>query len=234
MRVDENVIAILPMKGHSERVPGKNIKILGDRPLFYHVADQLRKVSCLSKLIINTDSEEIAQLALERYSGWVEVSMRPKHICGDSVSMNNVLQYEIDRTDHKGIFLQTHSTNPFLQADTVSSAIQYYRQCLALRSVDSIFSVKKHYSRMYTSDFRPINHDPSHLVMTQSLDPILEESSTFYLFTKSSFNEVGARIGRHPGVYPLSRFEVLDIDYLDDWDFAQMVYEFLNKEVVLF
>ena len=83
------------MKGHSERVPMKNIRDLVGRPLFCHLGDTLRDTGLFESLVINTDSYELANFATQRYGTWVRIIERPKEICGDHVPMNSILEYDV-------------------------------------------------------------------------------------------------------------------------------------------
>ena len=87
------MIALLPMKGHSQRIPNKNIKKILNKPLFFFIADKLKKVEKFDSLVINTDSKIISELARERYGSWVKIINRPKHLQGDSISMNSIYIY---------------------------------------------------------------------------------------------------------------------------------------------
>ena len=66
-----------------------------------------------------------------------------------------------------------------------------------------------------------MNHDPNRLIRTQDLDPLYEENSNLYLFTKESFNRTGARIGRNPLLFETPISENIDIDNEDDWARAE-------------
>ena len=118
-------IALLPMKGHSERVKNKNIKNLCGKPLFFYIADTLRSLKFVKKLVINTDSQKIANLAIEKYGEWVEIHDRPNHLKGDEISMNKIIDYDINLSGVNNFYLQTHSTNPLLEAETIE-AISYF------------------------------------------------------------------------------------------------------------
>ena len=90
-------IALLPMRHTSERIPQKNYRELAWKKLFYYVADTLFKSKIFKKLIINTDSEKISALVLERYSDWVVIHKRPEVLRGDLVSMNKIIEYDIKK-----------------------------------------------------------------------------------------------------------------------------------------
>lgn len=212
--------ALLPMKGHSERVPSKNIRHLGGKPLFFHIARTLLSVTDIERLVINTDSQEIADLAVKEYGDDVTISWRPVEIQGDMVSMNRIIEYDLGHYPLETHFIQTHSTNPFLKAKTIEAALCKYREQVASGAVDSLFSVTEIRARLYRSDLTPINHNPRELLRTQDLDPVYEENSNFYLFSGSSFMLNRTRIGAKPGIFAVNDIESLDIDTPDDWELA--------------
>ena len=81
------ITAMMPMKGHSERVPGKNIRPLAGRPLFHWMMEALRGSKYIGEILVNTDSEAIGREA-ERLFG-ARYLPRPDHLLGDRVSMTD-------------------------------------------------------------------------------------------------------------------------------------------------
>lgn len=223
MESNHQLAALVPMKGHSERVPGKNIRPFAGSPLFHWIADSLQKSQYISKIIINTDSQEIAQNALN-YFDKVIIIDRPEAICGDMVSMNNIIEHDLSQIEGEH-FLQTHSTNPLLTTATINKAIESYFD--NLQSYDSLFSVTRHQVRMYSRDGRPINHNPNELIRTQDLEPIYEENSCFYIFSRTSFTESGnRRIGLKPQMFEIDKIEAVDIDEEQDFQLAEAIHRF--------
>jgi CMP-N-acetylneuraminic acid synthetase len=216
--------ALIPIKAHSERVPNKNFRLLAGRPLFHWILHTLSASRHISEVIIDTDSERIANDARRLFGA--TVLMRPKHLCGDDVSMNLLIEYDISQVegDH---FFQTHATNPLLKAPTIDRAIESYFDAGAH---DSLFSVTPWRKRFYSEDGAPINHDPNRLLRTQDLSPLLEENSSLYLylFSRRGFGDSRHRIGRKPLLFPINLPEAMDID--DENDF-QMVEFLLNKQL---
>lgn len=220
------VVAILPMKGNSERVPGKNLKEFNGKPLFYHVLETLLDSKLVSNVIINTDSDEIAHLA-RTFGERVIIHSRPEEICGDFVSMNKIIEYDINKTDSIH-FIQTHSTNPLLKSSSIDKAIQFYFD--NLENYDSVFSVTRLQTRLYWQDGTPINHNPKELIRTQDLAPIYEENSNFFIFSKESFkNADNKRIGIKPHLFEIDKIEALDIDESQDFQIAEMLHKSRNK-----
>ena len=221
------VTALLPMKAHSERVPDKNVKSFCGRPLYHAVLSTLLKSEYIDKVVINTDSKIIKEDALKNFERVVIID-RPKNLQGDLVSMNDIIAYDLSKTDDE-YFLQTHSTNPLLRPQTIDLAIETYLK--NLKKFDSLFSVTRLQTRLYWKDGSPINHNPNELLRTQDLPPVYEENSNFYIFSKKSFVDAGSfRIGLKPQMFEISKLEAVDIDEPEDWEIAEILYKRrLNK-----
>lgn len=206
------------MKGHSERVPNKNLKMIAGQPLCLWMLQTLLQVPELSSIIVNTDSEEIANTC--QVSDKIVIHPRPQKLCGDFVSMNDIIGYDISQST-ADIYLQTHSTNPLLEADTISKALSIYIKNLP--ECDSLFSVTALQTRLYDKNQQPINHDPNTLMRTQDLDPIYEENSNLYIFSGGSFHANNQRIGKNPYMYSIPAKEAIDIDELIDFEIADFL-----------
>ena len=212
------VVALLPMKEHSERVPNKNLKQMNGLPLFYHILLQLGKSEHIASIIINTDCKKIIDLCSLDFPN-VLCNERPDKICGDFVEMNEIIKYDLSMTDEEH-FLQTHSTNPLLKETTISSAIEFYFDNLV--KYDSVFSVNKLQTRLFNHNLHPLNHKKGEILRTQDLPILYEENSNFYIFSKSSFATAeNNRIGQNPFAYEMNKYEAIDIDNVEDFNFAE-------------
>ena len=117
----------------------------------------------------------------------------------------------------------THTTNPFLTRESIIKAIQTFDQAKIDKNIDSLFSVNRLQTRLYQKNTDPLNHDPNNLIPTQNLEPLFEENSNLYLFTKASFMKTKARIGSNPMMFETGRIESIDIDTPEDWELASLV-----------
>jgi CMP-N-acetylneuraminic acid synthetase len=215
------ILALLPMRHASERVPGKNHRPLNGRPLFHHILMTLLDVSLIDEIVIDTDSELIVRSVGEQFPERVRVVPRPEHLRDGDVAMNDVLLNTV-AGNPADWYVQTHSTNPLLRADTISRAIE---DLLAhAPENDSLFSVSRLQTRLWWSPSRAVNHDPEVLLRTQDLPPIYEENSNLYMFSGSSLRQARNRIGRAPIMFEIDRVEAWDID--DEQDFV--IAEFLQ------
>ena len=220
------ITALLPMKDNSERIPYKNLKLLDGKPLYYWVLNNLIKSKIINNVIINTDSKDISNSILKNFtSSKIQLSERPKNLIGDYVSMNEIIQYDINNID-SDIFIQTHSTSPMLKLSTIDKALNLMIN--RKKKFDSIFSVTKIQKRFYDKNTLPYNHDPK-MLTTQYLEPIFEENSCFYIFTKESFNLSKSRIGINPIMFELDEIESIDIDYPNDFKLAEIVHKNFYK-----
>jgi CMP-N-acetylneuraminic acid synthetase len=213
--------ALLPMKAHSERVPRKNFRPLAGKPLFRWILDTLLSVEMVGQVVINTDARYILEELGLREDARVRIRDRRPELCGDLVSMNLVLADDVANCDGDE-FLMTHTTNPLLSAATITRAIQDWRKT---PDADSLFSVNRIQTRFYRRDGTPVNHDPARLVRTQDLEAWYEENSCLYLFTRDSFGETQARIGKSPMMFVTPSLESVDIDEEYQWTMAAALIE---------
>ena len=217
------MIALLPIKEHSERIPEKSFEKIGFKPLFSFIIDSLINSQHISKIVINTDSERIINEIGKLYpTDSIHFIDRPKELRGDLVPMNDIIKHDINQFE-TNLFIQTHITNPLLKTKTIDNAILFYKN----NTYDSIVSVNEHKSRFYDSKYNPINHDgSSNILRTQDLKPLYEENSCFYIFSKDSFIKSGNnRIGNKPFYFTINKLESIDIDYYEDLQLARALYK---------
>lgn len=223
----DSIVALVPMKGHSERVPRKNLKILRDKPLCYYVLKTLTSTDKISRVVVNTDCADIAEYVSKNFPS-VSINEREQYLIGDHVSMNRIIEQDIETYPAK-TYLQTHSTNPFLSRTTILSALEAYDKCLTDGN-DSLVSVNEVLSRLYWENNIPINHNPLSLSRTQDLPKVFLENSVLYIFSRGSFvSNSMKRTGRHPFFYATPKIESIDIDDKEDFELAKICSERLSE-----
>ena len=140
------IVALLPMKGNSERVPNKNLKDFCGRPLYHRILNTLLESKYINEIVVNTDGQKIKEDLERNYKNRIKVHERPEEIIGDFVSMNKIIEYDINKVE-ADLYIQTHSTNPLLQSQTIDSAIE--KMLRNQKECDSMFSVTKVQTRLY-------------------------------------------------------------------------------------
>jgi len=220
------VVALVPMRHHSQRVPGKNYRPLAGKPLYQHILDSLLNCPEIGQVVIDTDSDIIMEGVRARYPQ-VHLLERPQHLRVDDMSMNEILAYDTGQVP-ADFYLQTHSTNPLLPATTISRAVQTF--LASYPAYDSLFSVTRLQFRLWDQLGRAINHNPAVLLQTQDLPPVYAENSCLYIFTRQTLIERRNRLGERPMMFEIDSAEAWDID--NEMDFSIVEFLMLKKRTI--
>ena len=216
------------MKANSERVKGKNFRDFCGKPLYRWILDTLLAIDKIDQVVINTDARHLLEQSGLVGDDRVLVRDRRAEICGDEVSMNLVIADDVAGVE-ADIYLMTHTTNPLLGPHTIEHALDSFLEAHEKGEADSLFTVNKVQTRFYREDGSPVNHDPGNLLRTQDLEAWFEENSNLYIFTRDSFEQTNARIGKKPIMQETPRFESIDIDTQEDWDFAAAMSQYISS-----
>lgn len=228
-----STIGIVPMRHHSQRVEGKNYRLLGNKPLYHYIIETLLKNECMIDLIlIDTDSDTIINGIIDFFgqNDRIIISRRPTEICQPGVSMNTIIKHCLSRNkqfwDENTIFFQTHCTNPFLDSESVYQSLKIFKT----GKYDSIMSVNLFQKRLWTTNGTALNHNPGKLIQTQDLDLLFEENSCFYIFNSNTFLTYNNRIGNKCFFYEMSnKLESWDIDNEEDFEIALIILQYLKE-----
>ena len=209
------------IKHNSERLPSKNFLVLGEKPLYKHLLDELSG----ENVYIDTDSGPLHQ-SLEHSP--VTCYMRDKKFIDletDSdykvspvlLMIDNFLDKYVD--DENEIIVTPHVTSPFVKLSTILNASKFLS-----KGYDTIQACTLHKEFTYF-DGKPVNFDDGVVQKTQDLKPVMMGNGAFFIFTKKTFKENNNRTGKNPYFYPLSIPESIEIDNEEDWNLAEKVYE---------
>jgi CMP-N-acetylneuraminic acid synthetase len=216
------IVSLVPMRHHSQRIPGKNYRPLAGKPLYQHIIETLLMCPEIDQVVVDTDSEPIID-QLEAHFPQVRVLKRPEKLRADEIPMNEVLAYDTSQVE-ADFYLQTHSTNPLLNSGTISKAIDAF--LVNYPAYDSLFSVTRLHTRLWDQLGRAINHNPGILLQTQDLPPVYEENSCIYIFTRKILLARRNRLGERPMMFEINSVEAWDID--EELDFQ--ITDFLLKQ----
>ena len=219
-----NVVAFMPMRHSSERVPGKNYRDFNGEPLFHHMLQTLLGCPEVTRVVIDTDSPTVADQCAEKFPS-VLVLPRADHLLGGEMAMTEILRYDATQVEADW-YLQVHSTSPLLRSETVSKGLATLEN--SLDTHDSLFSVTRLQTRLYDADFKPVNHNPAELLRTQDLPPLYEENSGMYVFSNQQIAK-GRRFGDRPLLYEIDPLEATDIDEEADLVLAETLQR-IKKE----
>ncbi|MCB0617295.1 MAG: acylneuraminate cytidylyltransferase family protein [Saprospiraceae bacterium] len=216
----KKIAAIVPMRHSSERVPGKNYRDFAGKPLYHHVIQSLLACRAITEVVIDTDSPVILEDAAKHFPQ-VRLLERPEHLRAGEIPMNDVLLHSV-RQLSADFFLQTHSTNPLLSADSVQRAVDTFLAQFPI--YDSLFTVTRLQTRLWDQLGRAVNHNPNILLRTQDLPPVYEENSCLYIFSRDILEQKHNRIGDRPFLLEIPALEAQDIDVELDFLVAEFLY----------
>lgn len=214
------VVAFIPIKLHSERLPHKNILDLGGKPLCYYMTDSLLKVKGIDEVYVYCSDESVKKYLPEG----IKFLKRDKYLDGNLVKGQEIYESFINQVD-ADVYVLAHATAPFIKTESFQNALDNVLN----GDYDSALSVKKIKTFIWYKG-KTLNYDLKDIPRTQDIEPIYYETSAFFMFKKEVFTEMGKRrIGNKPYFQEIDDIEAVDIDYPDDFKFAQTIIKNINN-----
>ncbi len=213
----------IPIKAHSERVPGKNLRILNGKKLYEFVCENVRRADVFDDVFIDTNSREIAEYA-ERM-GFFVIERKPE-LAMNTANGNDLLVYHYSQYPDYDFYFQLFATAPYLQPRSMKSCCN---RLTSSTEYDSCFTATANHS-FYWYAGTPVNYRPGILPRSQDMLPVIEETTGLYGICRDSLEKYRCRIGRKPYIHIVDKFEAVDINTEEDVKIAEyigkMVYGF--------
>lgn len=207
------IVAIMPIKLKNERCPGKNIRMLGPKPLIQYELDSLKETSMCDSINVYCSSEAV----IPYLPKGVNFIKRPEFLDLPTSNFTQIFSNFMNTVD-ADVYVYAHATAPFITVDTMKECIQ----AVVSGEYDSAFCAIKLQDYLW-KDGEPLNFDASNVPRTQDLDPIYQETSGVYVFAKEVFEKHKRRIGKKPFIKEVSFKETVDIDNPEDFDLAEIL-----------
>tara|TARA_B100001123_G_scaffold440727_2_gene580405 strand:- start:1008 stop:1673 length:666 start_codon:yes stop_codon:yes gene_type:complete len=215
------IAAIIPIKKNSERVPGKNFRLVNGIPLYRYLLDKLKNCN-FDRVYVDSDSEEIKKYCEK--NGYFFIQRKPELTKNDA-SGNDLLNYhaEIVKAD---LYFQLYITSPLLKIETINECIKILKQN---QSHDSILTSKSIRTWFWYKN-KPVNYDPRSLPRSQDATPLIYETSGLYGIRRNTLISNKSRIGNNPLFYEVSDEEAIDLDTERDFQYLEYyIKNFLNN-----
>ncbi len=220
------VLGVIPARGGSKGVPGKNIRDFNGRPLIAYSIDAAKSSKTLDKFIVSTDSEEIAAVARE-YGAEVPF-LRPAELGGDGVPTMKVLAHALDFLEGEGTACDTvvclQPTSPFRTSRHIDEAVELYSRNPG-RALASVCPVAESPSWMVTVEGDVgtafVEGGWSH-TSRQDLPPLFRLNGAVYVLPSELVRE-GGSLPERITVYRMTPEESVDIDSELDWRLAVLL-----------
>lgn len=211
-----NSACFIPIKSNSERVPGKNFRVLNGKKLYQYICEHVKEADVFDDVFVDTDSLEIAQFAHEL--GFKVIERKPE-LGTDEANGNDLLMYHFLQFPSYDFYFQLFATAPFLQPDTIQSC---YNHLLQSKEYDSCFTATENYN-FYWFCGQPVNYRPGILPRSQDMPPVIEETTGLYGIKARSLERFHCRIGENPFAYIINKFEAVDINTENDLRMAEFI-----------
>ncbi len=222
------ILALITARGGSKRIPGKNIRPLGGRPLIVWSIDVAKGIPEICDILVSTDDPTIADVA--RNAGALVPWLRPAELASDTatsvdVALHALDWYESENGTVDGLLL-LQPTSPFRSRDTVLRGIRKFR-LHQQRFVVGISLAESHPMLCFQVDgeiMRPFIDGGIHL-RSQDLPPAYVDNGAFYLLTPDDLRR--SKSFYSDDMIPLEiekPEESIDIDTEWDWKMAEAVF----------
>ena len=207
------IVAIMPIKLKNERCPGKNTRLLGPKPLLQYELDSLQETGLCSSINVFCSDEAVVPYLPQG----VNFLQRPKELDLPTSNFTQIFTCFMNEVD-ADIYVYAHATAPFISVETMKACIEAVKN----GEYDSAFCAVKLQDYLWKNG-EPLNFDATNLPRTQDLEPIYQETSGVYVFTKEVFKQYKRRIGVKPFIKEVSFREAVDIDNPEDFDLAEIM-----------
>lgn len=219
-----HILAIIPARGGSRRLPGKNLLDVAGRPLLVHSIEHANRAKGVTRTVVSTDDPAIQAVSI---SAGAEVILRPPELSSDTATSESALRHTLDVLKDRDayqpdlvVFLQC--TSPVREHDDIDRAIQH----LIHTGADSLFSATESKWLLWRSSaegVRSFNYDYRHRRREQDMAVEWRENGSIYVFRPWVLQEHGNRLGGTITAYEMSYWSSFQIDSAEDLDLCDWI-----------
>lgn len=210
------IACFIPIKENSERVPGKNLRLVNGKKLYEYVCEHVKAADIFDDIYIDTNSKEISFYANEMGCNVIE---RKPELALNSANGNDLLNYHYELYPMYDYYFQLFATAPYLQPKTIKDCVSFL---LSSGEYDSCFTATENHGFYWLNQI-PINYRPCILPRSQDMEAVIEETTGLYGISRESLEKYHCRIGKKPYIHTVSKFEAVDINTEEDLKVAEYV-----------
>jgi CMP-N-acetylneuraminic acid synthetase len=203
-----SVVAVIPARGGSKGIPGKNLRAVGGVPLVVRAITAARSCGLIDRVVVSTDDAAIADASL---AAAAEVVNRPAHLSGDRASSESAVLHALDQLAPADVVVFLQPTSPFIDEVALCDAIERVRG----GREDVVFSAVETFDFLWSIDAegaRGVNHDSSSRVRRQDREPHYRETGGFYVMRAAGFRRARFRFFGRMGVAIVDERTAIEID----------------------
>lgn len=214
------IVAFVPIRLNSQRVEGKNLRLLGGRPLMTYLLESLAAARNIDQVYVYCSDESIKKHLPEGVS-----FLKRDSRLDSNTTLGEEIYDAFTRKVEADIYVLAHATSPFIRTSTIEDGVERVRS----GEYDSAFSAERVQTFTWWQG-KPLNYSLERIPRTQDLEPVYVETSAFFIFRREVWQQMHRRIGVKPYTAVTDRIESMDIDNPDDFLLAEaIVAANLNK-----
>ena len=226
-------LAVIPARGGSKRIPGKNVKLFGGKPMIAWSIEAVQRTGLFDRIVVSTDDKEIASIA-RKYGADVPF-VRPAELSDDHTSTAPVIAHAIEwhlkQDFHPIEICCIYATAPFLRSEDIILGQKTLNQSdvdFAFSATSYAFPIQRAFK--LREDGRIEMFDPSQFqVRSQDLPEAFHDAGQFYWGTRDAWLSGTPIFGSKSAPVFLPRYRVQDIDTPEDWEQAELMMKVLRN-----
>jgi CMP-N-acetylneuraminic acid synthetase len=207
------VVAFLPAKGTSSRIPNKNMSLLDGKPLYLHALEKLMKCDFIDEVYLDTESEEVIEMTSEVDC---HVLKRSPDLASNKTDGNRLFMNEVEHVD-ADIYIQMLCTSPFIDIESIRLGIDKVRS----GDFDSAVLVQK--EKQYLWNESGPTYDINNIPNSIDLADSVIETMGLYIINKEAALKTQRRIGERPFQIEATPIEAVDVNWPEDFELANLM-----------
>ena len=230
-------LAVIPARGGSKRIPRKNIKLFFGKPIIAYSIEAAQKSNLFDGIVVSTDDDEIRDIS-QSYGADVPF-VRPESLADDHTGTLDVIKHAIQILEERHLDFENicciYPTAPFLMPEIISGA---YKKLISadwdyvLPAVEYSYPIFRSFFQKETGELEMVY--PEHFKSrSQDLPKVFHDAGQFYWGKKSAWLGSKNFFGDTSSIYQLPEWLVQDIDTLEDWKYAELMFEALFKKNII-
>jgi CMP-N,N'-diacetyllegionaminic acid synthase len=221
-----NILAIIPARGGSKGIPGKNIKKINGKPLLQYTINASLNSKFISKTIVSTDDDKIAKIAKKLK---VDVIIRPKNLANDKAQIEPTMEHVLKKLKTKegyvpDVIILLQNTSPLRTSKHIDNAFKKFKD----KKLDSVLSASFSHQFIWRTKkelSKPLNYDPNHRQNRQELSKDFKENGAIYITKYQNFMKSKCRVSGKIGIFEMPEHRSFEVDSKIDFS----IIEFLLK-----
>lgn len=222
-------VAIIPARGGSKRIPRKNVKNFRGKPMIAYSIRACIESGCFDKIIVSTDDDEIARVALE--FGAEVPFMRPDYLSDDIVGTTSVIAHSTEWLLNQDIDVNlvccVYATAPLIDPQDIRRGLNRISGSnfdYAFSATNYAFPIQRAFKILDDDTVEMFNPDEFQ-TRSQDLTNAWHDAGQFYWGTAEAWLSERQLFGRNSVPIILPRYKVQDIDDYDDWEYAELIFD---------